>query len=128
MNKAKRYSSREELYYGDFEFISNISGGMQIFKAYNTNNKENEYILKRKVESSRGKGYYDYVDDTSIFPTEVVEIEKYVYRGWHTEKEIIKEKKMIPVTIEEMYEIMKPLCRQKYLKNGREYERVWSLR
>lgn len=128
VNKAKRYSSREELYYGDFEFISNISGGMQIFKAYNTNNKENKYILKRKVEGSRGKGYYDYVDDTSIFPAEVVEVEKSVYRGWHTEKEMVKEKKMIPVTIEEMFDIMKPLYRQKYLQNGREYERVWSLR
>lgn len=128
VGKSKRYSSRDELYYGDFEFISSVSGGMQIFKAYNTNNKENKYILKRKVESSRGKGYYDYVDDTSIFPTEIVEVEKSVYKGWHTEKEIVKEKKMIPVTIEEMFDVMKPLYRQKYLENGREYERVWSLR
>ena len=128
VNKAKGYSSREELYYVDFEFISNISGGMQIFKAYNTNNKENKYILKRKVEGSRGQGYYDYVDDTSIFPTEVVEVEKPVYKRRHVEKEMVKEKKMIPVTIEEIFDIMKPLYRQKYLENGREYERVWSLR
>ena len=127
INKSKRYSSREELYYGDFEFISSISDGMKIFKAFNVNYKENKYILKKQVECSRGKGYHDYVDDTSIFPTEIVEVVKYVYEGYRTRKEIVKEKKMIPVTIEEMFDVMKPLYRQKYLENGREYERVWSL-
>lgn len=118
---------REKDFYDDFEFVSNVNGSKKIFKAVPISHKENKYILKRQANGVRGKRYYDYVDDIDIFPTEVVELEKSVGMGYYAQKKIAEENRMIPVTIEEMYEVMKPLYRQKYLKNGREYERVWSI-
>ena len=67
--------------------------------------------------------YMDYVPNNKYFPTETVEITKRI--GWRTE--IVKEQKMIPVTIEEIYKVMKPLFRNKFLANGREYEKVGYL-
>ena len=39
----------------------------------------------------------------------------------------IEEKHMIPVTIEQIFETMKPMYIQKYLANGREYEKEYTI-
>lgn len=77
------------------------------------------YIVKRLRDDS-----YDYIwsgdykEATNLFPTKTVMVKsnRYPYND-------IEEKHMIPITIEEIFEKMKPMYLQKYLKNGREYEK-----
>ena len=38
----------------------------------------------------------------------------------------IEEKHMIPVTLEKIFEVMKPMYIQKYLANGREYKKEYE--
>ena len=40
----------------------------------------------------------------------------------------IEEKHMIPVTIEQIFETMKPMYIQKYLANGREYKKEYEIK
>ena len=55
-----------------------------------------------------------------IFPTEEKEVNSY-YWG----KKI--ETHMIPVSIEEVFEKLRPAFKQKYLENGREYRKEYEL-
>ena len=60
---------------------------------------------------------------TNIFPTKTVKVKSnyYPYND-------IEEKHMIPITIEEIFEKMNPMYLQKYLENGREYEKEYRLK
>ena len=40
----------------------------------------------------------------------------------------IEEKHMIPVTIEQIFETMRPMYIQKYLANGREYKKEYEIK
>lgn len=63
--------------------------------------------------------YYGNKEAVDIFPTEEREVE--VRYG---QKEI--QTHMIPVSIETVFEKLKPVCKQKYLANGREYEKEYE--
>ena len=54
-----------------------------------------------------------------IFPTEEREV-----KVRYGQKEI--QTHMIPVSIETVFEKLKPVCKQKYLANGREYEKEYE--
>lgn len=66
--------------------------------------------------------YIDYVEIIDIFPitSKTVKSNRYPYND-------IEEKHMIPVTIEQIFETMKPMYIQKYLANGREYEKEYTI-
>ncbi len=57
---------------------------------------------------------------TDIFPYTTKMVKGFLGRK-------VEEKHMIPVTLEEIYKKMKPMYLQKYLANGREYERTGRL-
>lgn len=63
--------------------------------------------------------YHGDKEAIDIFPTEEREVE--VRYG---QKEI--QTHMIPVSIETVFEKLKPVCKQKYLANGREYEKEYE--
>ena len=63
------------------------------------------------------------VEAIDIFPS-TTEIVRSTYYGRCTEKE---ETHMIPVTIEEIFKVMKPMYIQEYLQNGRKYARRYKL-
>ena len=107
-------------------FISKIDSELKMYRAYRTGrDSSNKFILEEEKRTLHNnyRYYKCYVPNNEYFPTETVEITKRI--GWRTE--IVKEQKMIPVTIEEIYKVMKPLFRNKFLANGREYEKVGYL-
>ncbi len=110
-------------YYNHLDFISEYTGEKITYRAYSIDRNENSYILKINKQNSK----YHYENDTSIFPTSAIEVEKSIYENYRSKVVKVKEEKMIPVTIEEIYEVMKPLYIQKYLANGREYEKEYTL-
>lgn len=64
---------------------------------------------------------YQIEDDKDLFIVrQIVRLNRYPYRD-------IEEKHMIPVTLEKIFEVMKPMYIQKYLANGREYERKYEI-
>lgn len=63
--------------------------------------------------------YHGDKEAIDIFPTEEREVE--VRYG---QKEI--QTHMIPVSIETVFEKLKPVCKQKYLANGREYKKEYE--
>ena len=67
--------------------------------------------------------YGERVKVTDIFPTtsKMVKSNRYPYN----DKE---EKHMIPVTIEQIFETMKPMYIQKHLANGREYKKECEIK
>ena len=88
---------------GDVSFYSNITGEVKPYRAATYNS--GLYILQDDK--------YNKVLD--IFPTR----EEKGYYSWRIEKN------MIPVTFEEIYNKMKPICIQKYLKNGKKYKKEY---
>jgi hypothetical protein len=52
-----------------------------------------------------------------LFPTEEKEEKRY----WYASSPVDKVQHMIPVTFEEIYNKMKPMYKQNYLTNGKEY-------
>lgn len=80
------------------------------------------YIVRKKQISQDYWGAENYVEVTDIFPTapKMVRSSRYPYND-------IEEKHMIPVTIEQIFETMKPMYIQKYLANGREYKKEYDI-
>lgn len=81
------------------------------------------YIVRKEQRLNNcWNSYIDYVEVTDIFPTtsKMVKSNRYPY------KDIIEEKHMIPVTLEKIFEVMKPMYIQKYLANGREYKKEYE--
>lgn len=82
------------------------------------------YIVKELKNNSYGYYYSsDYEEVKNIFPTKTIMVKsnRYPYND-------VEEKHMIPITIEEIFEKMKPMYLQKYLENGREYEKEYRLK
>lgn len=86
--------------------------------------QENEkYTLGRKVMHKTTYGVtYQYDEVIDIFPTISKKVRSYIHPYKDTE-----EKKMIPVSIEEIFKTMKPMYVQKYLMNGREFKKEYML-
>jgi hypothetical protein len=120
----REYADRPD-YYGSFKFISTISVGKETYLAEPVRTEVGKYILqdyRRKDEDRNSYGYkVGFVDNIEIFPTQKETIKSY---GYNSQREITK---MIPVSLEEIYEKMKPLCIQQFLKNGRTYKKEYSL-
>ena len=78
-----------------------------------------------RIKLVKKMGVFDNIGEicevTDIFPTtsKMVKSNRYPYKD-------IEEKHMIPVTIEKIFEVMKPMYIQKYLANGREYEKEYE--
>ena len=113
--------------HGDYwrrdQFISEyyIKGNKCVFDFCKQNN--DLYIVRKKQRLNNcWNSYIDYVEVTDIFPTtsKMVKSNRYPY------KDIIEEKHMIPVTLEKIFEVMKPMYIQKYLANGREYKKEYE--
>ena len=82
------------------------------------------YIIKELQRNSYS--YYsscDYKEVTNIFPTKITMVKSryYPYND-------VEEKHMIPNTLEEIFEKMQHIYLQKYLENGREYEKEYRLK
>lgn len=103
----KSYS--DDIRYRNGDFISNINGEYLLYKAENEYFMDDKFTIK-KITGNRADEILD------IFPIG----EKEVY--WcFKESEVIKY--MIPVTLREIYDVMQPLTRQLYLKNGRKFNK-----
>lgn len=99
--KRKRWHD-DSFYYQSFKFISSVSGNNETYATCLVNSNDNLYTLKRYCKRERNRNTYGYMV------------------GF--EDESIK-----PITLEEIYEKMKPMYRQCYLKNGNEYKKEWTL-
>lgn len=98
--------------YATVYFYSNVNGKIERFKIVPKNSNVNEYVLyKCKVDNN-----YAEKEVIDIFP--VISEEKTEYR-WPYKK--YTEHHMIPVTWQEIYNKMKPMYKQTYLINGKEY-------
>lgn len=103
-------------------FISEYYGGNKcVFDICEQN--DNLYIVRKKQVTYDYYTYEEYIDVTDIFPitSKMVKSNRYSYN----DKE---EKHMIPITIEQIFETMKPMYIQKYLANGREYKKEYEIK
>lgn len=110
-SSKSRYSNG--FFYTDSYFISNYDGVNRTYRVNSTSGQENLFILRT---------YYSHEEILNIFPIKVELID--TWRHGRTIQEEIKH--MIPVTLEKIYEVMKPKYIQKYLANGREYEKEYK--
>lgn len=106
------------------QFISEyyIKGNKCVFDFCKQNN--DLYIVRKEQRLNNcWNSYIDYVEVTDIFPTtsKMVKSNRYPYND-------IEEKHMIPVSIEQIFETMKPMYIQKYLANGREYKKEYEIK
>ena len=118
-SKDKIFDATFEKFYNLFKnshgrnvrFIGNINGRYIKYEAEKVKSDE-EYIVRRKY--SKNNIYHGDIEELDIFPTE----EMNTYFGW--------ERHMIPVSLEVIYEKLKPVYKQRYLANGREYKKEWE--
>ena len=112
--------------HGDYgrrnRFISEYYSGNKC--VFDTCKQDNDLYIVRKIQIVRNY-YYPFeerVEVTDIFPTtsKMVKSNRYPYKD-------IEEKHMIPVTLEKIFEVMKPMYIQKYLANGREYKKEYEI-
>lgn len=106
------------------QFISEyyIKGNKCVFDFCKQNN--DLYIIRKEQRLNNcWNSYIDDVEVTDIFPTtsKMVKSNRYPYND-------IEEKHMIPVSIEQIFETMKPMYIQKYLANGREYKKEYEIK
>lgn len=100
-----------------------------IFKA-NYNGEYKKYYIKNSYLSgkyivfrfSNDNMCYGDIELTDVFPTKEIEVEN-GYFNTHNKVNT----HMIPVSLETIYETLKPVYKQIYLKNGREYKRIYTL-
>lgn len=100
-----------------------------IFKA-NYNGEYEKYYIKISCllgkyivfRYSNSNMCYGDIELTDIFPREEIEVKK---RSVNTHNRVGTH--MIPVSLETIYETLKPVYEQIYLKNGREYRRKYTL-
>lgn len=107
----KYYDGNETIKYKDVTFMANVNGKCNKYIAITPyRSKDNgKYTVYEYIESS-----YDKKEELDAFQTEEKEVV-----GYYGQKMV--ETHMIPVPIEIVFEKLKPVCKQKYLTNGREY-------
>lgn len=111
--------------YGDYwrrnRFISEYYSGNKC--VFDTCKQDNDLYIVRKIQIVHNYFYpsEERVEVTDIFSTtsKMVKSNRYPYKD-------IEEKHMIPVTLEKIFEVMKPMYIQKYLANGREYKKEYE--
>lgn len=84
-------------------------------------NLNTTWTLKR--EDSNSKHYRDCKDDYEVFPYEIHMVKE--RDGYWATKDVEK-KKMIPVSLEEIFNKLQPFYVQQYLQNGREYRKEYT--
>lgn len=104
------YSTGTE--YRQFYFIGLYNNENRTYEACVKDRIDGTYILK---EYNRNRD----IEILDIFPTKKETI-KSSY-GWNRHEEVIE--KMIPVSLDEIFKVMKPSYRQTYLKNGKPYRK-----
>lgn len=116
-NSTSTYWNDNKLRYIDTKFLVNVDGEYVEYKMKTSYEPEEngKYIVyrydwKNKIE----------IEVRDIFPTEEKEVNSYFWG-----KKI--ETHMIPVSIEEVFEKLRPAFKQKYLANGREYRKEYEL-
>lgn len=118
--KGSKYSDGT-YYYKTFEFISEKTGEKESYLV--KPDKDGKYILQKYILDDKNRNAYGYrvgfEDDLDIFPTQTRET------SWHGRKNL--ETSMIPVFLEEIYYVMKPIYIQCHLENGRKYKKEYSL-
>ena len=104
--------------YRDIRFMSNSNGNIEKFEIRQSyqNQINGKYVLYKYSKDNIYNGDIEVFD---IFPTEEREIKGYFGKR--------VERHMIPVSLEEIFKTMKPLYKQIYLKNGREYKKEYRL-
>lgn len=104
--------------YSDIRFMGTGKSNIEKFEIRQSYQQQNKgkYVLYKYSKDNIYNGDIEVVD---IFPSEESEVKGY----WG--KRI--EKHMIPVGLEEIFETMKPVYKQIYLKNGREYKKEYTL-
>ena len=103
-------------------FISEYYNGNKIeFEFYPIEEDNNQYIVLQKKNGC--DKYWNSIEVTDIFPTtsKMVKSNRYPYKD-------IEEKHMIPVALEKIFDVMKPMYIQKYLANGREYKKEYEIK
>lgn len=95
----KQYSDGR-IYYSTFKFISSYSGENESYLADNCYRDEGKYQIKKYIKADKDRWSYGYKVG---YDTKVLE----------------------PMELKEIYEIMKPKYIQRYLANGREYEKEY---
>ena len=101
--------------YVNVQFMANANGEYTKYEMrtpYRSGNN-GKYIVYKYNNTNFYHGYKEVID---IFPTQETEV-----TGSYGIKRI--ETYMIPVSIETVFEKLKPVCKQKYLANGREYNK-----
>ena len=109
----------DSIRYRNMIFMSYESGGLKKYEIRTsyTNDKNGKYTL---YKYSKNNIYNGDIEVTDIFPTEEIKVKDY----WG---KIRTETHMIPITLEEIYNTLKPVYKQIYLKNGREYKKEYRL-
>ena len=95
-------------------FISKCNDGNM--KTFRVNERDGLFIVSCGITEA-----------TDIFPYTSEITKNYITKNYRYPFKDIETRKMIPVTLEEIYRKMKPMYLQKYLTNGREYKRVGRL-
>lgn len=98
-------------------FYSNVNGNIEEFKIEKADRQNSKYILYKYDSHIITK----YNEVLNLFPTE--EKEERMSSYYHTVTR--KVTRMIPVTLEEIFNKMKPMYKQTYLANGKTYKKEY---
>ena len=123
--------SKDEYKYFTFEEFDEIKSTdywrrNQFISAYYGNENKYTFIFQNKGNDLyvvyKKEGYFTESEVVDIFQIKykIVKSNYYPYKD-------IEEKHMIPVTLEEIFKVMKPMYIQTYLANGREYRREYEI-
>lgn len=109
----------DSIWYRNIIFMSYESGELKKYeiRTSHTNDKNGKYTLYKYSKNNIYNGDIEVID---IFPTEEIKVKDY----WG---KIRTETHMIPITLEEIYNTLKPVYKQIYLKNGREFKKEYRL-
>lgn len=98
-----RKHSNGEIYYRSFKFISSHAGDDESYLADDCyGDDKGKFQIKKYIKADKDRWSYGY---RVGYETKILE----------------------PMELKEIYEIMKPKCIQKYLANGREYEKEYKV-
>ena len=117
-NKAIFRYGDNTISYNNIRFMGSGKSNIEKFEIRQPYQQQNKgkYVL---YKYSKGGIYNGDIEVVDIFPTE--EREEKGYWGKRVERH------MIPVGLEEIFETLKPVYKQIYLKNGREYKKEYTL-